>query len=291
MAAVGTTTALPKMATTLVGTAGNDIVSAITNTLVLRDSIDGGGGTNTLTLLGGGTFNLALPKTLANIQQVTAQESTAGTTVTMRAGLGVTLTVAPAGSGSITIHGAADTDVFNLGGASDTVVLGSAAETVHAGGGTALVQATAAQAGALVTGGTTGTTTLEVTTGGTATLDAADTHLNVTLDAATNLGLGAATFITAVGSPAFGDSFINTAAGFAGDTIKAFGGSDTIDITDLVFKTFKTLAYTGATGSGTLVATDGTHSAAMKMTGSYIVADFTHAADGHGGTLIGFVQH
>jgi len=37
-----------------------------------------------------------------------------------------------------------------------------------------------------------------------------------------------------VGSSAYGDTFAGTAAGFAGDVIKAFGGSDVIDFTDIL---------------------------------------------------------
>jgi hypothetical protein len=278
-AVAGTAYTLTTAAKIITGTSGNDIINAATNTLVTRDSIDGGGGTNTLNLTGAGSFDLATPKTLADIQAVTASETTAGTTVTMRAGLNVTLTVAAHGSGSITIHGAADSDLYNLGAATDTVVLGAVTETVHGGGGTALIQATAAQAGAIVTGTTAGTTTLEVTTGGTAALNAADTHLIVKLDAATNLGLGTASFIATTG----------TAASFASDTIAGFRGGDTIDLTDLVFATFKSLAYSGTTSAGKLVVTDGSHSATVTLTGNYVLADFSHVSDGHGGTLIGFV--
>jgi hypothetical protein len=274
----GTTYTLTTAAKIITGTSGNDIINAATNTLVARDSIDGGGGTNTLNLTGTGSFDLATPKTLTDIQTVTASETTAGTSVTMRAGLNVTVTVAAHGSGSITIQGAADNDIYNLGAGTDTVVLGAATETVHGGGGTALIQATAAQAGAIVTGTTAGTTTLEFTTGGTAALNAADTHLIVTLDAATNLGLGAATFIDTSG----------TAASFASDTIAGFSGGDTIDVTDLVFATFKSLAYSGTTSAGKLVVTDGSHSATVALTGNYVLADFSHISDGHGGTLIGF---
>jgi autotransporter passenger strand-loop-strand repeat protein len=312
-----TLTAAP---TTITGTTGNDTIIAGSNTLNSHDVINGAGGVNTLSLIGGGYFDLGAPSTLANIQDVTAQESAAGTTVYMRNALDVTLTVAAGGSGSILIYGATDTDVYNLGAGSDTVVLGAATEAVNAGGGTALVQGTAAFAHALINGGTVGspgTTTLELTTGGTATLNSGDTNLIVKLDAATNLGLGTASFITAegaakggdtltagaanqtleslggkdtlVGFTGFGDTFLGTAAGFTGDIIKNFGGSDGIDFSDLLFATLKPLAYAGNTTAGKLTVTDGTHSGSVTLDGSYTTASFTPISDGHGGTLIQFV--
>jgi hypothetical protein len=306
--------------TTITGTTGNDTIIAGSNTLNSHDAINGGAGVNTLSLIGGGSFDLGAPKTLSNIGVVTAQESAGGTTVYMRDSLNVTLTVTPGGSGSIVIYGAADTNVYNLGAGGDTVVVGAATEAVNAGGGTALVQATAAFAGALVNGGSVGsagTTTLEITTGGTATLNAGDTNLVVKLDAATNLNLGTASFITAegaikggdtitagaanqtlesiggkdtlIGASGFGDTFLGTAAGFSGDVIKGFGGSDGIDFTDLIYATLKPLAYAGNTTSGKLTVTDGTHSGSLTLSGSYTLASFTPISDGHGGTLIQFV--
>jgi hypothetical protein len=316
----GSTYTLTAAPTTITGTTGNDTINAPGNTLNSHDVINGGAGVNTLNLIGGGYFDLGAPSTLSNIQAVTAQESTAGTTVYMRNALDGTLTVTPGGTGSILIYGATGTGVYDLGAGSDTVVLGAATEAVNAGGGTALVQGTAAFAHALVNGGTVGspgTTTLEITTGGTATLNGGDTNLIGKLDAATNLSLGTASFITAegaakggdtltagaanqtleslggkdtlVGFTGFGDTFLGTAAGFTGDTIKNFGGSDGIDFTDLLFATIKPLAYAGTTSSGKLTVTDGTHSGSVTLSGSYTLGSFTPINDGHGGTLIQFV--
>jgi hypothetical protein len=313
----GTTYTLTGAPTSIAGTTGNDTVNASSNTLNSHDAINGAGGVNTLNLTGGGYFDLGAPSTLANIQVVTAQESAAGTTVYMRNALNVTLTVTPGGTGSLLIYGGADSTIYNLGAGNDTVVAGAATETVKAGGGTALVQATSTLAGVSVQGGSVGsagTTTLEITTGGNATLNGADTNLIVKLDAATNLGLGAATFITAqgaaaghdtitaggasqtlqslggsdtlIGATSFGDTFLGTSAGFAGDTIKGFGGSDTIDITDMLYTALKPLTYSGNTTSGKLGVTDGTHSVNLTMSGSYTLGSFAPSSDGHGGTLI-----
>jgi Ca2+-binding RTX toxin-like protein len=164
----------------------------------------------------------------------------------------------------------------------------------------------------LVKGGG-GKTTLEITNGGTATLNAATTKATVMLDAATNLTLSKMSFISAVGSHGadtitalasgqtltggagadtlvgyngFGDKFTDTAAGFNGDLIKMFGGTDQIDISDLAFCASTKLTYAGNTTQGTLALTDGIHSASITMAGSFVAAHFNLTTDLHGGTLV-----
>ena len=315
----GTTYTLTGAPTTIAGTTGNDTINATSNTLNSHDTISGAGGVNTLNLQGAGYFDLGAPATLTNIQLVTAQESAAGTTVYMRSALTVTLNVTPAGSGSLLIYGGTGSNVYNLGAGSDTVVVGAKTETVNAGGGTGLVQATNTLAGVLVNGGSVGsagTTTLEITNGGAVTLNGADTNLFVKVDSASVLSIGAGSFITAegaaaghdtitaggvsqtleslggtdslIGAASYGDTFLGTSTGFAGDAIRTFGGSDTIDITNILYSTLKPLTYTGTGTSGKLGVSDGTHSVALTMVGSYTVSSFVASTDGHNGTLISF---
>jgi hypothetical protein len=59
------------------GGTGNDEIIAKSGTLNSTDKINGGGGINTLALIGAGTFDLRAPGTLANIKFVTAQEGQA----------------------------------------------------------------------------------------------------------------------------------------------------------------------------------------------------------------------
>jgi hypothetical protein len=92
-----------------------------------------------------------------------------------------------------------------------------------------------------------------------------------------------------VGFTGFGDTFLGTAAGFTGDTIKNFGGSDGIDFSDVLFATVKPLTYVGGAPSGKLTVKDATHSGSVTLNGSYTTASFTQVSDGHGGTLIKFV--
>ena len=100
---------------------------------------------------------------------------------------------------------------------------------------------------------------------------------------------GGAGVDTLVGYSGYGDIFSDTAAGLDGDTIINFGGSDVIDVTDLLPAATKPLAYVDHGGSGTLSVTDGTQSASINFAGSYSARNFTLlGTDGHGGTLIGY---
>ena len=96
---------LTKGVDTITGEAGKDTIIAASTTLSSGDKIDGGGGSNTLALEGPGTFNLALPTTLTNIQTITATEGQAAYSsggqafaaqnqiVVLRAGLNATVNV------------------------------------------------------------------------------------------------------------------------------------------------------------------------------------------------------
>jgi hypothetical protein len=91
-----------------------------------------------------------------------------------------------------------------------------------------------------------------------------------------------------VSSSKFGDTFLGSSAGLAGDTIKGFGGSDVIDISDMVSGSVKPYVFNTATGA--LTVTDGTHSVTLTMSGNHTPGSFAaRARDGHGGTLIKFV--
>jgi hypothetical protein len=239
----------------------------------------------------------------------------------MRSGLNVTLNVAsgtPATGNTnpetINIYGSADTSVFNLGNGTDDVVLGSATETVNASKtGTAVIQGLSSQAGALIVGNSQTTTTLNITdTGGTAVLNTADTELTVKVTGATNLTLSTMRFITAdgsagnstltalasgqtmiggtgdtlVGFTGFGDLFEGTAALLNQDMIKNFGGSDQIDLTNILESQVTGLGWTPDSGGGVLTVTDGTHTAALNLVGTYALDNFGFGPDSGTGTLI-----
>ena len=182
----------------------NNTIIAKTATLTAGDNINGGTATNTLQLSGGGTFNLAAPATLTNIAFITAQEGTGTTaqTVTLRAGLNATVNVAAVAGGGITIIGAANSDVINLGSGNDTVTLG-AGETVNSGGGNNTFKVASASLGSVtINGGTKGTNTLSVTGGGTAVMGAGITGIStVQLASATTFTANATAGLKIIGAP------------------------------------------------------------------------------------------
>ena len=144
-----------------------------------------------LALEGPGTFNLALPTTLTNVQTITATEGQAaysggGQTfaaqnqiVVLRAGLNATVNVESDASlnandpkpATIIIVGAANSDVINLASGNDVVTVGGSNETVNLGLGNDTINVNAATIGATIGNGT-GHNTLDVTGGGTMTMGA-----------------------------------------------------------------------------------------------------------------------
>jgi hypothetical protein len=181
---------LTKGVDTIAGEAGNDTIIATSTTLSSGDKIDGGGGSNTLALEGPGTFNLALPTTLTNVQTITATEGQAaysggGQTfaaqnqiVVLRAGLNATVNVEPDASlnandpkpATITIVGAANDDTIDLGSGNDLVTVGKG-ETINLGAGDDTIIVNSATIGATIGNGT-GQNTLDVTGGGTMAMGA-----------------------------------------------------------------------------------------------------------------------
>jgi hypothetical protein len=82
-----------------------------------------------------------------------------------------------------------------------------------------------------------------------------------------------------------GDTFAGTSSNLNGATIANWTTADTLDLTDFL-PSAVSLAYTQSTTSGTLVITEGAHSADITFTGIYHSSWFGVAPDQHGGTLI-----
>jgi hypothetical protein len=237
-------------------------------------------------------------------QAITTRAGMTGT-ITVYPGTDNTANTNPFG---VTIYGAADSMTFDLSDAqgSDIVNLGSAKETVDgsaaAGHLTTIHAATAAEAGATITalGGdyaASAHTVLHVAAGGAITLNANDDNMTVDISAnASTLTLGSLGFIVAnggagndtitaggayqmlsggggtnvlVGSTAGDDTFSDTSAGLNGDTIKNFIGTDQIIATDMSYSS-QLATWTQTTSTeGTLSFTDGTHSVAVTLDGSF----------------------
>ncbi len=71
-----------------------------------------------------------------------------------------------------------------------------------------------------------------------------------------------------------------------GATISGFAAFDQIDLTVLGFGSTTKATFAGDTLT---VSGSSTH-AALTFSGSYTTSDFSVANDGHGGTLVSFVQ-
>ena len=220
----------------ITGGAGDDTIIATAGTLNASDQISGALGTNTLKIQGGGTFNLKSPAVLTDIKVIDLSDGQAGRpgiastrqTVTLRSGLNAVVDVlSPTANPSnpnplgITIIGADDSDVINLGAGADTVTLGSANETVNGGSGAGVVNVTAATGGALINGGT-GSMTVDVSGGGVTTLNASDTGVT----AATLTAASSAYQFNAGDLPGLTITDLNTHA----DVIRLGAGADTVNL-------------------------------------------------------------
>ena len=312
-------------------TTGKDTVGSSVNTIIAKTNTLSSGDqitpapNSTLELVGGGTFNLTLPTTLTNIEYITAQEGEGATaqTVTLRAGLNATVnaasdTTAADTSPTITITGAANSDVINLGSGNDTVTLG-AGETVNSGGGNNTFKVASATLGSVtINGGAKGTNTLDVTGGGTATMGAGITGIttvdlanattftanataglqvigisgrdNITAGGADQVLSGGAAGSTLTGSAAGDDIFRGTAAIMNNDTIVNLLPSDVIDITNLSPTTTTLTKSVVSATSTTLTLTSGATTTKITLSGSY-PGNFVLGTDttGGGGTDITFV--
>ena len=209
------------------GNTGGDTIIVPGRQLWSTSGIDLGGGGNTLTLQGGGYFDLRAPAVLTGVQTLNAQEGQGSgeQTVYLRDGLDLTVNVASSAGGGIVIHGADNADVINLGSGNDTVYVGGANETVNGGGGNDTFYASGAAIGAHIDGGT-GVSTLALSGGGSEGIGG-DFITNITqvdlLAAPAGQSQSAWTFAAVVNDPGLKIfDFAKTA-----DTISFFGGGQT----------------------------------------------------------------
>ena len=77
-------------------------------------------------------------------------------------------------------------------------------------------------------------------------------------------------------------------SGSFGATVEGFVSGDHFDFTAVQFALTPTLSFTQGSGSGTLAVTDGVHSVAFTMTGTYAQSDFKLSDDGNHGTTVSY---
>ena len=185
---------------------GNGTIQATAASLNASDHLNGGAGSNTFALTGGGTVNLAALAQFANFQTISLDAT--GTTLT--------LSNAP--------------ETVTAAGGNNVVTLGNGVNTVNLGNGNDVVHATAASlnTGDHLIGGT-GSNTLALSGGGTVNLASLAQFTNfqtVSLDATgTTLTLGsAAENVKGAG----GNNVITLGSGI--DTIALGAGNDTVTV-------------------------------------------------------------
>ena len=275
-------TQLTRTPTTLVGGAGADTYIATSGVLYSGQSINGGGGTNTLLLQGPGTFDLRAPTVLKNIGVLNAMEGQPaymlddGTlvpsqiqTVYLRDGFDVTMNVAPSAAlnaanplaPTMVVYGARSASVINLGDGNDIVFVGGTRETFKGGGGSNTFYVNGTTIGATIDGGNSGASALFVRGGGTATMG-------------TNITNIAAVTLTNAAGGAVQPDYVFRANGLAGLQIRASAGNDTITIGNATQRVVATggnttvraiasmaggVTFNGGTGQSTLeIITGGT---------------------------------
>ncbi|HEV2335370.1 MAG TPA: calcium-binding protein, partial [Stellaceae bacterium] len=282
VAAPGTTYSLLTTGVdTVTAASAKPTIVALSNTLSAGDNINGGGAT--LVLSGGGAFNLAAPATLTNLSSINAQEGAGDTaqTVTLLAGLNAIVTVRSDTSGDpspgITIIGAANNDIINLGNGRDTVSVG-AGEVVNGGSGNDTFKLTAAASPTATVVGGPGSDTLVLTTAGAVSIAGVSgvEKIKLASGAANTLTLTDANF-----------------AGVSGNTITVTGGGTGNTLSDAGVSAADKAILVGGAGADTLIAgrnatmTGGAGADVFEFTTSgstaipdkNMVTDFVHGTD------------
>ena len=98
-----------------------------------------------------------------------------------------------------------------------------------------------------------------------------------------SFGYGGGTTVTF--SSAGGILQLDKSTMFAGKISGLAASTGALDLRDIDLAG-ATLGYTGDSGSGVLAVGTGRWAAHLALVGQYTVADFSVAADGHGGTMI-----
>ena len=309
----------------IAGTAGDDVIVVQAAAIGTGDAVNTGGGTDTLRLVGAGTFDLRKLASVTGVERLVAQEGGSGHAQNVWLRDGTALDVEVKGSfdnygagflNSITIHGARNADTIRLGAGVSVVHLGDVRETVIGGSGSVAIFADARLLSATLSGGG-GGGTLYVTGGGTGVMGSGITRMQTVVLVAggpacdfTANGLsgltirgtsghdtiraGGANQVIASGggadhlvaAAAGHTTFRNGLAAFDGATIDGFGSDgDVIDVTGVAAGDLG-LSY----DDGVLTLTHGGSIAEIALGGSFSAAGFHTASDGHGGTAITYAS-
>jgi hypothetical protein len=118
-------------------------------------------------------------------------------------------------------------------------------------------------------------------------ISSGDVYGNATIGDGGQLEIGPNTTQNIVFAGSTGTLTLDQSQSFNGQ-ISGFGGQDKIDLSDIGFGANTTLGYSanGDNSGGTLMVSDGVHTANVALLGQYAGSSFVMAGDGHGGTLI-----
>ena len=296
-----------------IGSGGTIIVAAgesLTNSLIYSGAyevVEAGGIDNTPTLAGG-TLAIVSGATIGGDISFTGTGSTLSISLPADASTSLPLT---------TITGFTAGDTIQLTGV--PYAAGADSYTI-ANPGTVTIDANGTFYSLFIAGETVGQQNLNLSGGSTVTLTVAGSVAAAsTLQAGVSMPLTAVAkaFVTAIGGPGsdtitataaqqtlsggagietligyagFGDTFVDTAAGLNGDTIRYFGGSDLIDITNLA-RSGANVSYAGNAAAGTLSISESglgvvdtiTFTSGTNLSGSL----FHMTNNGSGGTYLG----
>jgi hypothetical protein len=214
------------------GGGGNDefIVDAST----IGATIDGGSGSSSLTVIGGG--KVTMPNTISNI----------GVVRLMASGTSAPYAFTANQTAGLIIFGSTGPDVIQSGNGADVILLQAAGATVQGGTGNDTVKVTAASIASTIDGGG-GHDTLVVDGGGTATMGSgitgfAEVHLGNMQGANTNFNANTTAGLVIVGS--HGNDVIGV--GSASQTVYGFGDNTVVDATAATAGA-RVVAITGST--------------------------------------------
>jgi hypothetical protein len=135
-----------------------------------------------------------------------------------------------------------------------------------------------------------GAGTIELGNSGTLTLNPQVSQITLQLDAATVVNLNGAGKMSFISDAAKDDTFIGTTASFNGDSFTGFGNGNRLDFTDLAFATVKPITVTASGSASLITVNDGAHSALFTLQDSTTSTGLAMTGDGHGGTVLSFLN-
>jgi S-layer protein len=250
---------------TLTGTAGNDTFSGPLDSWTALDKIDGGAGTDSLTIATTGTAS-PVGATVVGIESLALTTSGAGYTINTTTYTDLTnATVTAAAAGAVSVTSASTTTISaQATGASTLDVIGSGGALIAQTGAGAVAIGATAVANALTSATVTGGTTVAITDRSGASAATGSTLKTVTISGAagdqtlTGNGITTVNLTKLAGATTVGDTTVTAAAGTRELTVNYNGvdiattagseanGTDVLTLTDAEATTLKINAVTAA---------------------------------------------